>query len=80
MKTLAPTYQTDPVCIVVSHNSTLLGCPAVCADCGRKLVLDVHRSAAGYYIGTYCNCGPYSRESDYFSSHERAIVALTSGF
>jgi hypothetical protein len=35
-----------------------------CEDCGVMAKLDVYRSAApGYYIGTYCDCGPYTRES-----------------
>lgn len=36
--------------------------------CGRRLALDVCRSAAGYYVGTVCGvCQmPYSRESVYY--------------
>lgn len=43
-----------------------------CEDCHRLLVPQVLRSAAGYYIGTACSCGPYSRESGYYSSREEA--------
>lgn len=43
------------------------------------LTVDVHMSAAGYYIGTYCNCGPYSRESGYYRDFDEAQQALISG-
>lgn len=30
-----------------------------CLDCEEELKLDVQRSAAGYYLGFFCNtCGP----------------------
>ena len=32
----------------------------------------------GYYIGTSCNCGPYSRESEYFKTRAEAQAALDS--
>jgi len=50
-----------------------------CSDCGESLNLKVLRSAAGYYVGTFCNCGPYSRESGYYDSRESAQTALDSG-
>jgi hypothetical protein len=34
--------------------------------------LEVCHSAAGYYIGTWCNCGPYSRESGYYRTSDEA--------
>lgn len=46
-----------------------------CPDCGVKLIPSVCHSFAGYYIGTYCNCGPYSRETDYFGNDEAARKA-----
>lgn len=55
------------------------GAPSTCPDCGVTPELDVHRSAAGYYIGTFCGCGPYSRESDYYPTREAAEAALKSG-
>ena len=55
------------------------GAPNICEDCGVKLENGVCRSAAGYYVGTVCNCGPYSRESEYYKTYEQAKEALTSG-
>ena len=55
------------------------GAPKVCPDCGVRLVLEVLRSAAGYYVGTRCHCGPYSRESGYYPNEEVAEAALNSG-
>lgn len=43
-----------------------------CTDCGITPKLGVYVSGAGYYIGTYCNCGPYSRESGYYRTHAAA--------
>lgn len=46
-------------------------------DCGDKLEFQVCSSAAGYYIGTQCPvCGPWSRESYYYPSYDRALSAL----
>ena len=55
------------------------GAASTCPDCGVKLVLKVLRSFAGHYIGTACNCGPYSRESGYFRSLEAAEASLKRG-
>lgn len=57
-----------------------LGAPDTCSDCGVKLELRVLHSAAGYYLGTACHCGPYSRESCYYPSKEVAEYALRNGF
>lgn len=41
--------------------------------CGETLEIKVLRSAAGYYIGFFCDkCGPYSRESGYYPNRETA--------
>jgi len=50
-----------------------------CEDCGTMPKLDVYRSAAGFYVGTYCHCGPYTRESGYYPSRELAEAALQTG-
>ncbi len=51
-----------------------------CMDCETELKLRVLRSAAGYYLGFFCpNCGPYSRQSGYFSTYEQADKARYSG-
>jgi hypothetical protein len=55
------------------------GAPATCEDCGVTPELKVHKSPAGFYIGTYCNCGPYSRESGYYMTREEAEKALEKG-
>jgi hypothetical protein len=47
---------------------------------GKRLPLQVLRSAAGHYIGTFDDDGPVSRESvEYFPSHEAARHALETG-
>lgn len=52
------------------------GAPEACEDCGADLVPKVCQSRAGFYIGTWCDCGPYSRESDYFATREEAEAIL----
>jgi hypothetical protein len=54
------------------------GAAATCADCGETPQLQVYISpgGAGFYIGTYCECGPYSRESEYFKTHAEAEAVL----
>jgi hypothetical protein len=52
------------------------GAPKRCSGCGVVPELQVCKSAAGYYIGTYCECGPYSRESCYYGSEEDAEEEL----
>ena len=42
-----------------------------CMVCSRDLPLSVCQSAAGYYIGTFCEeCGPYDRYSMYGKEKE----------
>jgi hypothetical protein len=41
--------------------------------------LAVHSSAAGFYIGTVCDCGPYTRESGYYRTRALAQADLDSG-
>jgi len=46
---------------------------------GKRLPLQVLRSAAGHYIGTHDDKGPVSRESvEYFPSPEAAQRALAT--
>ena len=59
-------------CVNVSHT--------ICIECGTELPIKVCASAAGYYIGFFCpHCGPYSRESGYYSSRDEAETALSRG-
>lgn len=47
---------------------------------GSRLPLQVLRSAAGYYIGTADEGGPYSRESaEYWPNQDAAQRALEAG-
>jgi hypothetical protein len=63
----------DPVALKPTGPSGLLALAYV----GKNLPLQVLRSAAGYYNGTFDDDGPDSRESvEYFPSHEAARHAL----
>lgn len=53
------------------------GAPNTCPDCKVKLVPKIMFTCA-YYIGTSCNCGPYSRESEYFKTEAEAQKVLDS--
>lgn len=49
------------------------GAPEFCPECETRAKLGVYKSAAGYYIGTHCECGPYTRESyDYYPDRPTA--------
>lgn len=48
----------------------------ICEDCKQQIPLGVYQSQAGWYIGRFCNCGPYSRESEYFKTWEQAQAEL----
>lgn len=65
---------------MIPGETILSGAPSTCSECGVKLKLQICRSPAGYYIGTLCECGPYSRESGYYPTHEAAEDALVQGF
>lgn len=64
---------------MIPGETILSGASPYCPDCGKLLRFEVLRSAAGYYIGTYCCCGPYSRESGYYQTKEAAQEALNMG-
>jgi hypothetical protein len=48
------------------------GATPFCEDCDKVPDLGVYQSSAGFYIGTYCGCGPFSRESGYYETQEAA--------
>lgn len=55
------------------------GAPKTCPSCKVTPEFQVYSSNAGYYVGTYCNCGPYTRESEYYRDYETAADAMSSG-
>jgi hypothetical protein len=48
------------------------GASQVCPDCKLRVELEVLNTPAGFYIGAWCNCGPYCRETSYFPTREAA--------
>lgn len=50
-----------------------------CEDCKIEMKLSVCQSAAGYYLGFMCNCGPYSRETGYYAIASEAQAVLDGG-
>lgn len=55
------------------------GAPTQCNQCKTNVKLMICKSFAGYYVGTMCDCGPYSRESDYYETRELAEKDLNNG-
>lgn len=51
-----------------------------CEDCGTLMYNRVLCTWAGYYIGKACDCGYYSRESDYYNTAKEAERALQEGY
>lgn len=65
--------------MVMPRETILLGADKTCPDCKVTLKMNIYWSPAGYYIGTFCNCGPYSRESSYYSTEGLAKGTLQNG-
>lgn len=53
---------------------------ALSEACGEKLPLEILKSAAGYYLGTYSERGPWTRESvQYWRTEAKAKEAWDKG-
>jgi len=63
---------------MLNGETVLSGAPQTCQDCGIQVHLDVYLSQSGWYVGTVCKCGPYSRESGYFSTANAALATLAN--
>ena len=66
------------VIMALQGETIATGASSKCPDCQVELKLEVLRSGGGYYIGTQCHCGPYSRESGYYPTAESAQRDLDS--
>lgn len=63
--------------MAVEGETIATGAPIVCPDCHTSVLpLRVLLSNAGWYIGTICKCGPYTRESGYYRTRIEAQEAL----
>jgi hypothetical protein len=65
--------------MVMRGETIATGAPSTCPDCGTVLTLEALASGAGWYVGTFCECGPYSRESGYYRTEREAQDVLDSG-
>lgn len=52
--------------------------PSVCPNCQQVPRTSIHREDRGSWVQTWCDCGPYSRETDYLPSHEHAEAFLSA--
>lgn len=58
---------------MLSKETIRSGPPSECGECDTPIEFRVCSSFAGYYIGTYCDdCGPLSRESEYYTRRRDA--------
>lgn len=63
---------------MLQGETILSGAPVRCPECNTYTgigVFSVLKSSAGYYVGTFCKCGPYSRETEY-GTREQAEIWL----
>jgi hypothetical protein len=53
-----------------------------CPDCGSDMPVQIYHSAAGYYIGRWCDqCGPWELLSaDYYKTREDAELAMATEY
>ena len=68
---------------MIEGETVATGAPGKCNDqgCPGASGPKVLQSAAGFYIGYFCDgCGPYSRESGYYATDEEAAAALQDGY
>lgn len=65
--------------MVMPGETLTTGAANPCPTCDVKLELQVCMSGAGYYIGSMCDCGPYSRESVYYAKGDEAQEHLDNG-
>jgi len=55
------------------------GADPICAVCKQTAKMRVCHSNAGFYIGSYCGCGPYTRESlHYWQDINQAVHAFNT--
>ena len=54
----------------------LTGAPRKCDECGVTVEYKVCQSNEGFFVGTECNCGPYTRETGYFGEWHKAAEVL----
>jgi hypothetical protein len=55
----------------------LSGLHGATCNCGAELELQVCESAAGHYLGYWCDrCGPWSRETGYYKDKYVAAAQL----
>lgn len=53
---------------------------ALARTCGKEYPMEILQSAAGFYLGTYSDSGPFTRESmQYWPTREKAKKAWDSG-
>lgn len=60
---------------MISNETIITGASPVCTGCNIALEPVVIKTS-GYSVRTECECGPYSRETEYFKTAEEADEAL----
>jgi hypothetical protein len=65
--------------MTIDYETVATGASSTCEKNKCKNKEGVYKSAAGWYIGYSCeDCGPWSRESGYYSTREKAETAINS--
>ena len=78
----APTLDSDDYSIMEMEDDELEDAfmeavyPEYCSQCDKRLDLGVYHTDAGYYVGTECDCGPFSRDTPYFIRQGDAEIVL----
>lgn len=61
---------------MLPKETIVAGAEPHCDLCNSGVNVEVCQGMSGWYIGTDCSCGPFSRETEYFASEEEARKAL----
>jgi len=62
--------------VMLKGETILTGADKTCEICGEPYSFEVLHSGAGYYVGTVCCVGPWTRESRYWDRRTEAELAL----
>jgi hypothetical protein len=64
---------------MLDRETIMSGGSPYCTHCCNFAKFGIYESGAGFYVGSYCACGPFSRESCYYANETHVKIALSNG-
>jgi len=75
-ETVASATERPKGVTMLKGETILTGADKACEICGEPYSFEVMHSSAGFYIGSQCCVGPWTRESRYWDRRTEAELAL----